>query len=185
MPRKKSSSRQPTPTLNAADYQHIWVKSRALAEKLPFADLSAADLEQDMALEVCQRLPRYNPARGCESRFIRLLVNHAFATVLRNHCRRQRQHRPSCHALVCVVDTEHSELIDPRTRESDVAMLRVDVERALGSLPHSLRRVADVLKLHSVQGAARELGCSRQEVYRKIAELRSAFVAVGLDAYLS
>ncbi len=183
MPRT-SRSRTPAssaPQLRPPDWRLIAIKSQWLAHRLLLPRWESADLELDLFAEVLRRLPRYDPARGDAAAFVRLLINHAASTVLRHRSRRRVAQS------VCV-DVDSGELacvVDERVPESDRLMLSLDVDRVLSELPVPLRRVAESLKTHSVTAAARSLGCSRSELYRKIAELRCVFTASNLNEYLA
>ncbi len=71
----------------------------------------------------------------------------------------------------------------PGPTESRGAAL--DVAAVLATLPRRLRRVAEVLKDHSVLAAAKRLKMSRTTLYRRLDELREFFAAAGLKDFFA
>jgi transcriptional regulator of acetoin/glycerol metabolism len=63
--------------------------------------------------------------------------------------------------------------------------LRVDIQRVIDRLPMELGVIACLLATDSICQVARRLGLSRSTIYRRIEQLRTAFLCVGLDQYIA
>jgi hypothetical protein len=177
---------QVRPTLDDTTREAIRLKAHRVAQLagLPRSDLD--DLEQDITVHVWQRLGRFDPAKTDDrSAFVRMLVAHATATILRGRVRWARRTPESLEGALRRAGHEERESIDPRTsRRQRESALALDVEAVMNTLPVKLRSVAKTLRTHSVAAAARHLRLSRAEVYRRLAELRRAFAEAGLDKNL-
>jgi hypothetical protein len=183
------SRRCPAPdTIDDATSELIRGKARQLAHRIRLPRTDLADLEQDLALHVWSRLGHYDPERQPDrAAFIRMLVGHAAASVLRGRVRRTRHAPESLDALLRAALAPHGpdEPADRRAwpHPERAHVLALDVAAVLATLPRPLRRVAEALRTHSVAAAARRLRISRAAVYRHLAEVREAFVAAGLGEF--
>jgi hypothetical protein len=174
-------------TIDLETNELIRGKARQVAARLKLPSTDLPDLEQDLALHVWARLGRYDPARRDQAVFTRMLVGHAAATVFRGRERRVRRAPESLDALLRAAQSpggpdepaETRAWPEPQRRHA----LALDVAAVLAALPRPLRRVAEALKTRSVAAAARRLRMSRAAVYRRLAELRAAFAAAGLDEF--
>jgi hypothetical protein len=174
------------PALDATARDLIRGKARQVARRAGLTRSDLSDLEQDLALHVWTRLNKFDPARQADrGAFVRMLVAHATATILRGRVRRARRAPASLDAALCQAGDRPAEPIDAGSsrREAETA-LALDVAAVLAVLPGDLRRVAEALRTRSVTAAARDLGLSRGAVYRRLGYLRRAFAAAGLDIYL-
>jgi hypothetical protein len=61
--------------------------------------------------------------------------------------------------------------------------LRWDLDRVVRSLPRHLQDCCHCLAEYSVTEAARRSGLARGSIYSRIATLKEAFAAAGLDVY--
>lgn len=173
-----------TPSLDPEIRERIREKARQIAARSGYSCADVGDLEQDLAIQVLSRLPRFDPAKADLTRFVRLLLSHAVSTVLRDRRRRNRRASGSLEAVVR--NAGDRELVDAQSGAAvEELTLTLDVAKVLATLPPRLRRVAEALKAHSVTAAARRLKLSRAAVYRRLAELREAFAAAGLEEFSS
>jgi hypothetical protein len=163
-------------------------KARQIRHRIGLPRTDLPDLEQDLAIHVWTRLGRYDPRRNPDrTAFVRMLVGHAAATVFRGRVRRTCQAPASLDALLRAarVPDAPTEPVDRRAGDQPerAHALTLDVAAVLASLPRPLRRVAEALKTRSVSDAARHLKLSRTTLYRRLAELREAFAAAGLEEF--
>jgi hypothetical protein len=144
------------------------------------------DISQDIVAHVWSRLGRFDPTKTDDPAvFVRMLVAHATATILRGRVRLACRAPASLEAVLRHAGDRPLEPIDPHApRRQQQTALALDVEVILGRLPRQLRRVARSLQTRSVSATARHLRMSRTEVYRRLAELREAFAEAGLDKNL-
>jgi DNA-directed RNA polymerase specialized sigma24 family protein len=172
----------PTP-LDDATRELIRGKANQIAHRIGLPRTDLPDLEQDLAIHIWTRLDHFDPQRNPDrAAFARMLVAHAAATVFRDQVRRLR-HAPA--SLDALLQAGLPEPLDPRAwpGPEEVSGAALDVPAVLASLSPKLRRVARVLQTHSVTAAARRLKMSRPAVYRRLAELRAALAATGLEEF--
>jgi RNA polymerase sigma-70 factor (ECF subfamily) len=62
--------------------------------------------------------------------------------------------------------------------------LRIDVNKAISTLPCELAPIANLLRSVGIVEAAQELGIPRATLYRRIDSIRKAFELAGLNFYL-
>ncbi|HSQ58006.1 MAG TPA: sigma-70 family RNA polymerase sigma factor [Gemmata sp.] len=171
-----------TDTLAVSTKNTIRHRAKQIVRRLQLPRSDRSDVEQDISVHVWKRLGRFDPTKSDDhAAFVRMLVAHAVSTVLRDRARRcKRAPRSLEEALRRSVQLA-AEPLDPRSTswETETA-LAIDIEAVLTGLAPKHRRVAEALKSMTVAAAARHLGLSRSEVYRRLAALRTAFEAVGL-----
>jgi len=89
--------------------------------------------------------------------------------------------------------TERIEFLDsdgslgshPRlTRERVANEIRMDLDRAIASLPDELRDLCERLRDDTMAEIAREMGVPRTTLYDRLSKLRDAFREAGLEDYL-
>jgi RNA polymerase sigma-70 factor (ECF subfamily) len=181
------SPKTPSPTTPCLDPQTrelIREKARQIVSRSGFSSADVDDIEHDIAIQVLRRLPKFDPAKADGARFVRLLLAHAVSTVLRDRRRQKRRVPVPLDAVVRKVGQRAGEPVDAESGAAiEELTLTLDVAEVLATLPRKLRRVAETLKTHSVTAAARRLKLSRTAVYRRLAELREAFAAAGLEEF--
>jgi len=170
-------------------------RARQLVGKAGFTASDVEDIEQDMRVDVLQRLTRFDPARSNRHTFVAMLVRRCAASIL--ECqraeKRNRGQRPqSLNARVrdgegCEVELHQT--IDTHTGRSGSSDeqhrdLIADVRRVVASLPNDLRPWCEVLGEAGIREAARALRVPRSRLQRIKSELRAAFEAAGLADYL-
>jgi len=142
------------------------------------------DLRQDLALDCLRRLPNFDPARGDWRQFVHGVVrNHACTLASRTRT------RP---IFVPFGDAEDARAAEELARlapreanvedDRDVLDLRLDVRRALASLPEELQALAHLLSTLSRHAVRRKTGLTAAQLDRKIQRIRAAFSAAGFDA---
>jgi RNA polymerase sigma-70 factor (ECF subfamily) len=176
-------------------------KARELVGKPGFAGQDAEDIEQDLIVDLLERLPKYDPAKAANNTFVARLVERKISRTVRDRERKRRDPGDTVASLndevveadgstVEFAETLCAEDQDRRfSRESlttaEQADLEVDVAEALAGLPDELRRVAEALMTLNIAEAGRKLGIPRwklHEVY--LPQLRAAFEERGLGDYL-
>lgn len=169
-------------------------KARKLAGRAGFTASDVDDIEQDIRLDVLQRLPRFDPAKSNRHTFIVMLVRRCAASIVerrraakRNGGRRLR----SLNAAIRDADGDDVELgqalsDDARLPEcdDDARDLQADVRRTVATLPAELRRWCQILATMSIREASRKFHVPRCRLHRIRAEIRAAFEAAGLGDYM-
>jgi len=169
----------------------IRIKARQLIGKAGFTRSDLEDIEQELTLDLLERLPRYDPARASRRTFIARIIDHKVARLLEYRCAARRDPRRmecSLHAPVTGEGGDTAELwatmegVNPRpTRASDLAM---DLETVLNGLPPRIRRICAYSPDWTAQEIADELGVSRRTVQRWKREIRRRCEDGGLGDYL-
>ena len=174
----------------------IRIKAHQLLGKAGFTENDRHDLEQELIIDLLQRMRHFNPAKAKKTTFIARIVERHIATLLEARhaqCRDWRLCRVS-------LNTPHEndkgdtwELIDrvdsqgilgncePDIRESSANNLHMDIERVLDTLPEDLRDLCERLRESNMAEIARETGVARTTLYDKLARIREAFRKAGLD----
>lgn len=159
------------------------LRASLLMNSFGFAADDWDDLRQDLALDCIRRLPKFDAARGDWKGFVRGVVrNHA--CVLASRQIRRPEIRP------LQIDAEssapdggfHCELHDKPGADTGIAFeLSLDTQRVLASLPEELRTIARYLTELPISAVQGKVGLSRSQVQRKVARIRSAFLAAGIS----
>jgi len=176
-------------------------KAKRLIEGHGFGPDDYEDLQQELALDLLMRLPKFDSARSCLKTFVVRIVNHKVREMIRHRTQQKRDHR----RCVCSLDDpleqddgstilreetvsqdDYDLLMGKHSRpEVERTDLAIDVSRALSRIPPDLRDLAVLLVLQSKRDAAREAGISRSTLYKRgLRRLRSAFEDAGLRDYL-
>ena len=170
-------------------------KARQLAGKAGFTQDDVEDIQQDMRLDVLQRLPRFDPARSNRHTFIAMVVRRCVASILERQRAEKRNggRRPqSLNAPIRDAEGREVELYQtldastgrPGRGEEELRDLRADVQAAVASLPEHLRPWCKVFAELGIREASRELHIPRSRLQRIKAEIRAAFEQAGLADYL-
>ena len=170
-------------------------KARQLAGKAGFTPSDVEDIEQDIRLDVLQRLPRFDPAKSNRHSFVVMLVHNYVADILKRERRegRHRGRRPqSLNAMVRDGEGREVELHQTIGRgnsragaaDEQLRDLIADLRRVVASLPADARAWCRRAGAEGLEAAARRLGLSGRPGRRIRARVRAAFEAAGLAAYL-
>ncbi len=174
---------------------------RFLASKLnrqnAVPGMDREDLEQDLVLDLLQRIGRHNPARASLETFAEHVIDNRVATLTRP-CARLRAERQ----LVSIDAPLSSNGTDTRPEQqpedtpiisnsdanpSDIEnglSLRIDVERFIGKLTPALRMCAEIMNNGNVTEGASKASLHRSTIYERLAVLRAEAAAFGLHEYL-
>lgn len=174
-------------------------KARQLVGTAGLTQDDLPDIEQDMAIDLIQRLPHFNPAIAKKSTFMSRIVEHKIATIYESRkaaCRDWRVCRDSLNQLVKHDDSEpFSEYIDLITDPQnelrndpgpeDAYCFDIDLKRVFYSLPDDLLDFARRLRVKNLSEIALDLGVPRTTLYTKLKHLRSHFSAFHMEDYLN
>ncbi|WP_058868173.1 sigma factor [Chloracidobacterium thermophilum] len=180
--------------------QIIKYKARQLVGRVGFTESDREDLEQEMLMDLLQRLPKYNPDRAQRNTFIARVVEHKIATIIEARKAGLRDYRLcNCSLNDRLEDeeggsVERMETIDQedylrRTGRlsrpaSELRDLSLDVRKAIAKLPPELRELCKRLDTDTVTEISRDTGIPRGTIYESINKLRAIFEDAGLRDYL-
>lgn len=169
------------------DYARDLIKNKArmLVGKAGFRASDLEDLEQELALDLFTRLPKYNPERARRTTFMAMVVDHKLSALLDERhaqCRDWRMCRESLDECADCEDglSRADTLADAAAPTSDDLALEIDLQRALDTLPADLRELWDLLLDSNINRVARRAGISRATIYAKRDRLREALREAGL-----
>jgi DNA-directed RNA polymerase specialized sigma24 family protein len=154
--------------------------------------LDLEDLEQELMLHAHRRLNSYDPTRADLWTFVdRVLSNFLanLATAARAKSRGGGTFTISLDDLNLERDSGAIAAVADNGGSSEPSWceyihLREDLHRVLHSLPQHLQDCCHRLAESSVTEAARRSGLARGSIYSRMATLKRAFAAAGLDVYL-
>jgi len=132
------------------------------------------DLEQELRLRLLQALDRYDPGRGSSEAFVAVVLGRAAAGIRRDRGRFKRTRRAV--APGAAEPTESVDSLDEAARD-----LRIDLLRAVGTLPDDLLLLAGQLLLRSLAEVARAQGVPRSSLVRRLERIRRHFEAAGVS----
>lgn len=174
-------------------------KARQLVGKAGYTQDDIEDIEQDLILDLLERLPKFDPSKAKYSTFITRLVERKISKLLRDRLAEIRDYRrvacslndeidfgddePPAQRVSTVSQSDHDRRTGNNTLPAvELIDLRCDIETALKQLPAELRGVAEMLAEMPIAVVARKLGIPRATFYdNQLAQIRAAFEDAGLD----
>lgn len=180
--------------------RYIRRKAYQLVGKAGYTRSDPPDIEQELSLALCQRLPRFDPTIAPWPAFVVTVVSRFAASLLAG--RRTKKRLPGYFAT-----TLHSHVIGDDGRRADLAkhvesrnvsavtghyardqfglaLLRTDLAAVTKRLPFDLKHLCFRLQHESVTEVSRRMRCSRTTLYRRIGQLRRIFAAAALKDFL-
>jgi RNA polymerase sigma-70 factor (ECF subfamily) len=155
------------------------------------------DLEQDMALQLLSALPKHDPAKSSLRTFANRVIDYWTSVQVRRWQASCRDHRALGVSLdqACLdQDGEQTTLGEmlggdevPNSPRSlgftEAVELKIEVERAVSTLPPQLREMCHALMNMSVAELCRSHDLSRGKVSFQMKKIRRAFEHAGLGEY--
>ena len=171
-------------------------KARQLAGKAGFTPSDVEDIEQDIRLDVMQRLPRFDPAKSNRHTFIAMVVCRRVASILESRRAEKRNggRRPqSLNAPIRDAEGRRVEFHQtlggdarrPGRSEEELRDLRADVWAVVAGLEPRLQRWCKVLEGMGVREAVRFHRVPRSSLQYMTRRIRSALERAGLKGYLN
>ncbi|MHB1843257.1 MAG: sigma factor [Deltaproteobacteria bacterium] len=190
--------------LDAYAVRLIKHKARQLVGRAGFVEADRHDLEQELVIDLLQRLPRFDPTLAKRETFITRIVEHQVATLIETQKAGIRDYRRcagslderredrdedagnSASDLPPVLDQKEyrREVLAAARRDGDLLALRADLARVLAELPAELRKLVEDLHTATASEIARKRCIPRSTLYEAIARLRNRFDNAGLHDYL-
>lgn len=186
--------------LDAYAVKIIRHKARQLVGSAGFVAADRHDLEQELAVDLLRRLPRFDPALAKRETFIARIVEHQVATLVESQKAGVRDYRCCAGSLddrrpddegetsetppALDNDEYRRETVARSRRDEELGELRRDLNKVLAELPTDLQSLCLRLLTSTVSDVSRETGVPRGTVYEAIGKLRTRFERAGLAAYL-
>ena len=201
--RRKMDSNKKKYVISGYAERQIKFKARQLVGTAGFTRDDVEDLEQEMRIDLWERLPKFDPGKAKYNTFVSRIINHKVCNLIRHRTQELRDYRCEDCSLHDVVEfdengNEEIERIDTISQDEhdfrwgknilpteDRHDLRLDISLVVSKLPPELQKVAELLQTMSVAEAARELNIPRGSLYDRLEKLRQAFEESGIQKYLS
>jgi RNA polymerase sigma-70 factor (ECF subfamily) len=143
------------------------------------------DIRQELIVDLLRRSPKFDPNRGEWEGFVR--------GVMRNHSTVLRQRK--CREVVSPMSMEFIQARATEAGPSPTAALtsnlrckgtigldvKLDLQRAISSMPLALQTLARQLSQMNVTEVCRSTGRSRSRVYQMIRQIRALLVSAGIQ----
>ncbi len=180
--------------------QHIRFKARQLAGRAGFGAGERKDLEQELFLDLLQRLPQYDPERARRTTFISRVVANRVSTLIESQKAGLRDYRLRGGSLNERLEDEEGRSVERLdTLDGEDYLLRtgavsrpweerqalaIDLAALLETLPPEWRLLCRRLRVETVSEISRDTGIARGTIYEWIGKLRGIFEEAGLREYL-
>jgi len=186
-----------------SDYatQLIHHKSRQLVGTAGFTRDDIEDIQQDLTLDLLERLPRFDPAKAKYNTFVARVIERKISKLIRHRKRQRRDYRRDACSLNAAINDdgggtveriktisqdEHDLRAGKYARPAEErADLHMDIEAVLSDQPQELRQAGQMLMTMPIAEVAHKLSVPRSTFYEThIAKLREVFEAKGLGEYI-
>jgi len=177
-------------------------RARQLIGSAGFTPSDVPDLEQELAMDLLTRLPKFQEGRAHRKSFIAVAIKHKAATLVEWRKAAKRDYRKVAFSLDQVFTDEDGKksdgydrlddekLADPydggactQQDQAEKVALWIDLDRVLQELSPELRQLCKLLSDLPVSEVARRTGLSRDTIYRRIKTLRETFESEGLREF--
>ncbi len=171
--------------------QLIKYKARHLVGQAGFTADDRQDIEQDLIIDLLQRLSNFNPDKAQHNTFVTRVVDNKIASMIEARTSIKRDYRVIVISInEPLVDTggevmDHSETISQddyffRINSSirstvDQHDLKIDLHAVIEQLPEELQRMCELLSQGSISEVSRTTGCSRTKMYSALKRIRKVF----------
>ena len=144
-------------------------KAGAFAPRGRLAIDECEDVQSHLVLAFIARWSKFDGERASVQTFASRLMDAELTSILRYRLAQGRQPR-------------ELPVPDAGPASASIHQFRVDLERAMASLPDVVRETASALSRFSAVDAASVVGCSRQMIGRRKHQIRDALVAAGITS---
>ena len=180
-------------------YRLVRQKARQLVRKPGLKPEDQADLEQDLLLEVWERLNGFDPEQATLTNFLETTLNFKARNILRDRCAAKRDfQRDECsldeiipmgdegmapRSQIFAEEARYAHTQTQRLSELEQTELAMDLETVLANLSEDLKELCALLPNFSLREIAQRQGRSRRHVSLDVARLRHVFEEAGLGDY--
>lgn len=174
--------------------------ARRLVGVAGFTENDTKDIEQELSLDLLQRLPKFDLSKSSPNTFAARIIRNKATKLIRDRVREKRDYRREYYSLNDPIEDADGEAIDRaysmdyaeakirrgnrRRSHQERIQLRLDVSLIISQLPDSLQQIAQLLRTKTVTEAAKTLGMPRSTLCDQISRLRIIFEDKGLHEYL-
>lgn len=175
-------------------------KARSLVGKVGFTNSDIKDIEQEMALDLIQRMPKFDPNKAAHTTISARVIDRKLSKIIRHRTQEMRDFRRETCSLndlledsegetierACTIDQDEGDLRTGKRHraQAEEAQLSIDVSLVLSALPEDLKPIAERLRTETITEVAVSLGIPRATLYGARNRLRRIFENAGLRQYL-
>jgi RNA polymerase sigma-70 factor (ECF subfamily) len=187
------------PGIDKYAVRFIKFKARQLVGKAGFTESDREDLEQELVIDLLNRLPKYRQSLAKRTTFINRIVRNKIITIIESRKAAIRDYRLHAYSLnECQEDSDGNdfEYIDNlnqddycrRTGRSsqsqeELQELSIDLGRIIAELPPEFQSLCKRLQEETVSEISRTTGIPRGTIYESIKKLKPVFEKAGLKNY--
>lgn len=142
-------------------------KATAFVRRFRFAVDEREDVQSHLVLTFISRWPKFDGERASVQTFASRQMDKELASILRYRLAQSRQ--------PCELPARPT-----GPPAASIHQFRVDLQRAIASLPEVVQETASALSWCSTVDAADEVGCSRQMISRRKHQIRNALLSAGI-----
>lgn len=143
-------------------------KANAFVRRCGFSADEREDVRSQLLLSFLLRWSKFDPTRASVRTFASRVMDKELASILRHHLAPSRREQELPRPTPVVVSAAAR------------GQFRIDLERALASLPAAIQETALALFWCSTLEVAEELRCSRQIIHLRKRRIRHALLAAGI-----
>jgi RNA polymerase sigma-70 factor (ECF subfamily) len=158
-------------------------RAKSLVGKFGFTSSDRLDLEQDLILDLLQRLPKFDPQRLSPHAFVSWIVRNKVRLIVRARKRLKGQKLECDETFDSLCDGAQTRHRGIEREQPTAAWERAeDVRAVLAQMPPELQSICELLKEKPASVVRRELCMTRKAMRTKLQAIREYFVAGNLDA---
>jgi RNA polymerase sigma-70 factor (ECF subfamily) len=173
--------------LNTLLVTQVKYHARSLIRHPAINGMEIEDLEQEIMLDAIARIKDFDPSKAQWSTFIDRILNHKCASLIQTARSQKRGHGEtivSLDAWLADNDGEDDELQDTDSPDQAAHDLRIDLERAVETMPPRLVFLLIDLRTFNLTEISRLRGTPRATLYGVMHELRAALSVRHITDYL-
>lgn len=142
-------------------------KANAFVRRCGFAADDREDVRSQLLLSFLLRWPKFDGERASVRTFASRVMDKELTSIIRHHLAPSRR-------------VQEIPLPGPTVSAAARDQFRIDIERAIATLPAAVQQTAVALFWCSTVEAAEELRCSRQIIHLRKRRIRRALVSAGI-----
>lgn len=155
--------------------------AKQLIGKAGFTASDRYDIEQELMLDLWQRMKSFDSARGKQRSFINQVISKRVSKLLAfqfaSSKGRNCKHIPFDDISFC---NDERFACDKQAQNE----LRLDINKVVAALPEDLQMLCQQLQVLNMTELAKHTGIPRATLYWRVGNIRKAFCAAGLNAYI-
>ena len=172
-------------------------RAQTLVGKAGYSDCDVEDIEQDLMLDLVERLAKFDEAKAQLTTFVDRIVDHKIANLLEQRLAAKRDYRQARIFLDEAYGKEEGQRVPllEITSLDDVLqqmgfqnrsshaqhILQIDLEAAIQQLNDDEQRLLGLLREMTLAEAARELGVARTTLAYQLRKIGKKLENMGLD----